>query len=92
MLRFWTNMAMLGVESQRVIWLRMMKMAAGGLAARNEAALLVPEKVKAATHAGALLVTGSTPNSVVRSYRQKVRANTRRLSASTTVTKSRGKR
>jgi hypothetical protein len=80
MLRIWTNMAMLAAESQRVIWLRMMNMAAGGPAAKTEAKLMVTEKAKAAVQAAVRLATGSTPNSVVRGYRKKVQANSRRLS------------
>jgi hypothetical protein len=36
MLKFWLNVAMLAAESQRVIWLRMMKLSAGGPAAARE--------------------------------------------------------
>jgi hypothetical protein len=58
MFRYWTNVAMLAAESQRVIWLRMMKLAAGGVAARKEANLMATEKVKAAIQATGRLARG----------------------------------
>jgi hypothetical protein len=80
MFNYWANVAMLAAESQRTIWLRMMKMASGGDGARDEAQLMVSEKIKAAVEATGKLARGAAANSVVQSYRKKVRANSRRLS------------
>jgi hypothetical protein len=74
------HLAMLAAESQQVIWLRMLKLAAGGMGAQREAELMVSEKVAAATQATSSLAMGASPNSVVKRYRTKVRANARRLS------------
>jgi len=76
----WYNLMMLGVESQQVIWLRLMKLAAGGAGAQTEARLMVSEKISAAHQAGERILGGGSADSVVRSYRKKVRANVRRLS------------
>jgi hypothetical protein len=80
MLKFWLNMTMLAAESQRVIWLRMMKLSAGGPAAARETRKMVSEKVMAAAIAGGRAMTGGTPTAIVKGYRKKVRANKRRLS------------
>jgi hypothetical protein len=80
MFNYWANLAMLAAESQHTIWLRMMKMAAGGAGARAEAELMVSEKIKAATEVAGNLTRGATAISIVKSYRKKVRANSRRLS------------
>jgi hypothetical protein len=48
-MKFWLNMSMLAAESQRVIWLRMMKVSRGGAAAERETHQMVSEKVLAAT-------------------------------------------
>jgi hypothetical protein len=53
---------------------------AGGPGARNEAQLMVSEKIKAAAEASGKLARGVTANSVVQTYRKKVRSNSRRLS------------
>jgi hypothetical protein len=80
MFKLWFNMTMLAAESQRVIWLRMMKLAAGGPAAARETEKMVSEKVMAAAIATGRALTGGTPNAIVKGYRKKVRANKRRLS------------
>jgi hypothetical protein len=80
MMKFWFNMSMLAAESQRVIWLRMMKVSRGGPAAERETHQMVSEKVLAATVAVGRVMTGSTPTAIVKGYRRKVRANARRLS------------
>ena len=43
-MKFWFNMSMLAAESQRVIWLRMMKGSRGGAAAEHETHQMVSEK------------------------------------------------
>jgi hypothetical protein len=80
MLGIWTNMATIVAETQRVAWLSMIKMASGFSAAQDDAALMTSEKVATAARATARLVSRSTPDSVVRSSRKKVRAHTRRMS------------
>jgi hypothetical protein len=73
------NLAMLGLESQSVIWLRLMKLGAGGNGAKTEAELMVSEKVAAAMQAATRLMLGASPGSIVSSTRRTVRANVRRL-------------
>src|SRR3712207_9328412 len=71
---------MLGFEAQRVIGLRLAKLAAGDAAAAVEAQLMVSEKVAAFVEASTTLATGGSHKSVIRRYRSHVRANERRLS------------
>ena len=77
----WYASAMLAFESFEVIRLRLEKLLIGGDAADHEARLMVSEKVDAMFEAGASLMTGSTPASIIDRYRQHVAANTKRLSA-----------
>ena len=72
-------MMMLAAESQQVIALRLMKLAAGGAQAQAETQLMLSEKMTAATEAGAKLMAGGSSDSVVSDYRRKVRANIKRL-------------
>jgi len=76
---FSTDAALAGFETQRVIALRMLKLAAGGPAAEKEAQRMVSEKVIALTEAAAMLATGGSAHQVLRGYRSKIRANERRL-------------
>lgn len=80
MFRLWCNLAMLAAESQRVILLRSMKLAAGGTKAQQEARLMVTEKMAAAIHEGGRLTMAASANGLVKRYRKKVQANVRRLS------------
>jgi hypothetical protein len=59
-----------------------MKIAKGGKAARNEAFLMVDEKVLAALEARASLFAGHGPEVVINRYREHVAANAKRLAAS----------
>ena len=70
----------LAFESGNVIGLRVMKMMSGGSGLRDEANLMVTEKVHAMFEAGASLMAGGTANSIVDRYRQHVAANAKRLS------------
>jgi hypothetical protein len=72
-------MALSGLESQRVIALRLSKMAAGGPAAEKEARRMVTEKITAAVEAATTLVAGGTAEQVVRRYRTIIRSNKTRL-------------
>jgi hypothetical protein len=74
--------ALLGLEANRVINLRIMKIAKGGEDARKEARLMVDEKVLAALEAYASVCAGRGPEVVINRYRQHVAANAKRLSAS----------
>jgi hypothetical protein len=77
----WFASAMLALESQNVIALRLMKLAGGGDAALDEAHLMVDEKIDAAIEALRSLHSGGTAASVIDRYRVHVAANARRLAA-----------
>ncbi len=80
MYRSWINVMMLAAESQQVIWLRTMRLAAGGAGAKREARRMVQEKVMAAGLESGRMALGASHDSVVKRFRKKVRANARRLS------------
>lgn len=71
---------MLAAESQQVILLRTMRLAAGGARAKREARRMIQEKIAAAGLESGRMALGATSDSVVKRYRKKVRANARRLS------------
>ncbi|MDI3562445.1 hypothetical protein [Bradyrhizobium sp. Arg816] len=71
---------MLGLESNRVIGLRLAKLMRGGKAAQREAQRMVSEKVLAAAKAGTSLMAGASGDKIVAQYRRKVAANAKRLS------------
>ncbi len=82
MIRPWLRLAsdttLLAMEAQTVIGLRLGQIAMGrGSLAENQ--LMVTEKVLALTEAAVTVATGGSPHKVVRGYRKKVRANTKRL-------------
>ena len=72
--------AMLGIETQRVMQLRMMKLSAGGPEAQSEALRMVTEKTTALTEAMMTLARGGSAQRVIRRYRTHVKSNQRRLS------------
>ncbi len=74
------DMALLGMEAQRVIGLRLMRIAAGGRGARFENERMVTEKIAATQEAAATLMAGGSPEKVVRRYGTHVRKNRTRLS------------
>lgn len=74
------DMTMAGMEAQRVIALRILKLAAGGPAASKEAHKMISEKIAASVEAAVTLASGGSADSVVRRYRSIIRANGRRLS------------
>jgi polyhydroxyalkanoate synthesis regulator protein len=80
MFKLFMEMSMLTFEAQQAIWLRSMKIAAGGPAAKRETNLMVKEKFTAAQTAVLKAATGTGPVAIARGYRRKVRANVRRLS------------
>jgi hypothetical protein len=73
---------LLGLESQRVMGLRLMKLSRGGRAAQAEALRMFSEKTTALAEAGTTLARGGSAGSVIRRYRSHVRSNKRRLSRS----------
>jgi transposase len=77
----WYASSMLAYESFEVIRLRLEKILLGGDDAHHEVRLMVSEKVDAMIEAGASLMAGATPASIVDRYREHVAANTKRLSA-----------
>ena len=76
----------LGLESQTVISLRLLKAAGGGSAAAREAEIILAEKTAAALalpvqmmSAGLEAIGPAGPSRAVAHFRRKVRANQRRL-------------
>jgi len=80
MMKFWYGATMLSLESQRVIGLRMMKLAMGGSKAQAEASRMVTEKIAESMAVAATLMTGGSGRAVVAQVRRRVRSNSRRLS------------
>ncbi|KZB98979.1 hypothetical protein AU375_04782 [Methylobacterium radiotolerans] len=72
---------LLAFEAQRVIELRLVRIAWGGAEAQAEMVSMVGEKVVAAMEATNTLMAGGTHDQVVARYRELVADNTRRLSA-----------
>jgi hypothetical protein len=73
------DLALAGFEAQRVIALRMMKLAGGGAVADAEARKIVTEKLVASAEAATTLAKGGSAQKVLRRYRAIMRANERRL-------------
>jgi len=80
MLKTWWDLGMLAAEAQQVVWLRCMRLAAGGSTASMEAQRMVSEKLVLAGPAAVGILMGDPPAKVVQRYRRAVRANRRRLS------------
>ena len=76
----WHGAMMLTIEAQGVIGLRLMKLAAGGAEAQEEAFQMVNEKVSAAIEATGMLMSGGSAAMVIDGYRKHVGANALRLS------------
>ena len=76
------TMAETNFAAQRVIGLRMMRLAGGGPGGMREAQRMVMEKLVASAEANALLLSGASLNTVTKHYRTAVRANERRLNKS----------
>ncbi len=79
--KFSNDMLMAGFEAQRVIALRMAKLAQGGPGAAQEANHMVTEKLAASSEAMLTLAQGGSPETVLRRYRTIMRANAKRLSS-----------
>ncbi len=80
MLKFWYNLTMLSLESQRVVHLRTMKLAMGGSEAQKEVQQMITEKIFASLRAAETFLNGGSTNLIVTQYRSRVRSNSRRLS------------
>jgi hypothetical protein len=80
--------ALLGLEAQHVIALRLMRLAAGGALAESEAGRMIAEKAEALGEAQAAAaiaaMKGGNSNQVAKKalgvYKKKIRGNRRRLS------------
>jgi hypothetical protein len=72
---------LLALEAQKVVELRLVKLAWGGPAAHIEAQQMVSEKIAASIEAANSLMLGGSPDAVVTRYREHVAANTKRLQA-----------
>ena len=72
---------MLAIECQRVIELRLVRIAWGCREGQAEVASMVTEKINAAMEASATLMFGGSPETVVARYQEHVAANTKRLLA-----------
>lgn len=87
----WATMAMesamLAIESQQVIALRLTKMAFGGPDVQQEAELMVSEKLSAMVDSSQMLLNAAMvgqadfgAGKIIKHYRSAVRANRKRLS------------
>ena len=77
-LKLVSDTTMLAMEAQTVIGLRLGQIAMGrGSLAENQ--LMVTDKVLALMEAGATVATGGSAHKVVKGYRKKVQANSKRL-------------
>jgi hypothetical protein len=76
--RLASDATLLAMEAQTVIGLRLGQIAMGrGSLAENQ--LMVTEKMFAFAEAATIVAMGGSAHKVVKGYRKKVRANTRRL-------------
>jgi hypothetical protein len=78
--------AQLGLDAQRVVALRLMRLSGGGAAGATEARLMVADKMAALTEAqfaaAAAMLTGDShklASKVLRGFKKRVRANRNRL-------------
>jgi hypothetical protein len=77
----WYNFAMLVIESQQVISLRILNFACGQPGMRYEANLMIREKADAVADATARLMSGQSLDSVILANRRVVHANLKRLTS-----------
>jgi hypothetical protein len=71
---------LLALEAQRVMLLRLARLAQGGAAANAEAVRMVVEKAAVGANVAVGAGLGDGPRAAVRKYRTRVRRNARRLS------------
>ena len=83
MLKAWFQLmqtvAETNLAAQRVIGLRMMRLAGGGAIGVREAQRMVVEKLAVGAEANMLLLSGGSLDTAAKKYRSAVRANERRL-------------
>jgi len=79
--KFYSDIAAANLEAQRVIALRLMKLAAGGPAAQKEGQKMVDEKIAASLEVAKTLARGGAPQTVLKRYLTIMKANARRLAA-----------
>lgn len=72
---------LLAFEAQKVVELRLVKLAWGGTEGQLEAHRMVSEKIGAFVEASGTLMTGGSVDAVIARYREHVAANTERLTA-----------
>jgi hypothetical protein len=77
--RYSRDLTLAGFEAQRVIALRLMKLAAGGPAAKFEVHKMVAEKLAASAEAATTLAKGGSAQKVLKRYRTIMHANEKRL-------------
>ena len=77
--KFSSDLFAANLEAQRVIALRLHKLALGGPSAQKEAERMVSEKVIASVEAATTVAAGGSPQKVLRRYRTIMRANAKRL-------------
>ena len=80
---------MLGIESSRVIGLRLTRLMLGGRTAQHEVNIMITGKFEAAMEASGRLLVGASTVEVIQMYRRRVAANDRRLSGPVEAEKSR---
>jgi heptaprenylglyceryl phosphate synthase len=73
--------AMLALEAQKVIQLRLVKLTSGGREAADEAQQMIAEKISASFEAAGTLMIGGSIDTVVARYREHVAANADRLTS-----------
>ena len=73
---------LLALEAQKVVELRLVKLAWGGAEGQLEAHRMVGEKISAFLEASGTLMTGGSADVVISRYREHVAENTKRLTAS----------
>ena len=79
-MQIYGDAAMLSIETQQVMHLRLVKLLAGGPRAPSEALLMLTEKTSALTEATMMLTRGESAHSVIQQYRTLVSSNQQRLS------------
>ena len=77
----WFDTSTLFIQSQRVIGLRLMKMAWGGQGAQDEAFRMVGEKVEASMDSILMLIAGGSGSMVLAHYNDLIADNIERLTA-----------
>ena len=81
MLNSWFDTSTLFIQSQRVISLRLGKMAWGGRGAQDEAFRMVAEKIEASRNSMLMLMAGGSGSMVLAHYNELVADNIERLTA-----------